>query len=409
MEKGILDSLLDKYEKSRLASGEPRVRRRVSLKTAALPAYHAREIEYRKAFHLAADHLERQGLLQIEWVPGEQGNLIKALHLDLARLPEAYRSAGRTPQSDVLADLARELSALNPKTIWLQAFVRDCLGEIDARRYPAQLPRDERKLGWLMDSFRGIEDKEADELLERIFSKRYLGHSKLFEQQVRTRLLGILRRYASLPELDEEDLLLLEAGLVRAAGEVLIRGPLQLRLPGGIADLAPFSFGVGLGAETLSTLEISGCSACRVVSVENKATFRELIRAGLDEKVLLICLGGFAGSSKRRLLTKLQEYLGDQVRYGHWGDLDYGGLQIFRHLRQTCLTQLEPLLMDAATYEAYVEIGEPFAPAYGQRLQGLHGEANLAEFREVLEAMLRRGKTLEQEAVPVERLIDLLQ
>ena len=409
MELVIINRLLDKYEKSRQATGEPCVRRRVSLKTEGLAEYHGREIDYRKAFHLAAENLQQQGLIQVEWLAGEQGNLIKSLHLNLERLDAAYRAVGRSPQSELLQQLTRQLMAIKPQREWLQSFLQDCLDEIDRRRFPAQLPREAQKRDWLLASLQGIVANDASgdstEMLERIFSKRYLGHSKLFEQQVRTRLVGILRRYAPLPELDEDDLLLLETGLVRASGEVLLRGPLQLRIQDKLADITPFAYGVALGPETLSEMEIESCAASRLLSVENKATFRELIRCGLDESVLLLCIGGFAGAAKRRLLKKLAAYLGEQVSYGHWGDLDYGGLQIFQHLRQTCLPQLRPALMDADTYREFVSSGEPFDDSYRRKLERLREQDGFGEFHDLLDAMLLQGKTLEQEAVPVERLI----
>ena len=410
METVIINRLLDKYEKSRQATGEPCVRRRVSLKTEGLVEYHGREIDYRKAFHQAAEKLQQQGLIQVEWLAGEQGNLIKSLHLNLDRLDAAYRAVGRSPQSELLQQLAVQLAAIEPQREWMQSFLQDCLDEIARRRFPAQLPREAQKRDWLLASLRGIVVNDAGgdaaEMLERIFSKHYLGHSKLFEKQVRARLVGILRRNAPLPELDEADLLLLETGLVRASGEVLLRGPLQIRIKDKLADITPFAYGVALGADTLSELEIVGCRASRLLSVENKATFRELIRCGLDESVLLLCLGGFAGASKRCLLKKLAAYLGDQIEYLHWGDLDYGGLQIFQHLRQTSLPQLRPALMDADTYDEYAANGEAYDAAYRQKLQSLQGNENFSEFHAVLDTMLRQGKTLEQEAVPVQRLMN---
>ena len=244
MELVIINRLLDKYEKSRQATGEPCVRRRVSLKTEGLAEYHGREIDYRKAFHLAAENLQQQGLIQVEWLAGEQGNLIKSLHLNLERLDAAYRAVGRSPQSELLQQLTRQLMAIKPQREWMQSFLQDCLDEIARRRFPVQLPREAQKRDWLLASLQGIVANDAGgdaaEMLERIFSKHYLGHSKLFEQQVRARLVGILRRYAPLPELDEDDLLLLEAGLVRASGEVLLRGPLQIRVKEKLADIMPF-------------------------------------------------------------------------------------------------------------------------------------------------------------------------
>ncbi|MDA8212562.1 MAG: DUF2220 family protein [Clostridia bacterium] len=238
-------------------------------------------------------------------------------------------------------------------------------------------------------------------MLERIFSKRYLGHSKIFEQQVRQRLVGILHRYyLTGTELEEEDLLA-EVGLVRATNEVNLYGPIKLELRGELLDLAPFRYGVSLGSETLNEAQVIGVGCRRVLSVENKATFRELIRQGMDGGTLLICLGGFAGPIKRKFLNRLGAFSGDLVEYYHWGDLDYGGLQIFRHLQKNCWPRLQPLRMDEETYVAFVKFGEVFSERQGQKLRGLLEKGDFSCFHGVLKAMVEYGRTLEQEAVDV--------
>ena len=106
MEKFVLNRLLDKVETRRQASGESLVRRRVSLKTDSLPEYHGRELDFRKAFHQAAESLQQQQLIEIEWLRGEQGNLIRALHLNQERLDEAYQAAGRSAANSFIVNAA---------------------------------------------------------------------------------------------------------------------------------------------------------------------------------------------------------------------------------------------------------------------------------------------------------------
>ncbi|GAB4258811.1 Wadjet anti-phage system protein JetD domain-containing protein [Thermincola ferriacetica] len=409
MKQDILEKLLDKYEKSKHATGEARVRRRVTLKTDELTGYFSHDLEYRKSLHRAALDLENRGLIKIEWVPFEKGNLIKALHLVLDRVEEAYMEAGHKSRLDILGDLENRLAGLNLSIPWASAFVKDCLAEIGGKlKYPSRLPREPKKLELLLNTLKGIQSKGQEEMLERVFSKRYLGSSKAFEQHVRRRLVGILRTYFGGAGMEEEDLLA-EVGLVRAASEVLVCGPLKMRLKDRTADLAPFCYGTGLGTETIEAMEIVDCNCRRVISVENKAVFRELVRAGTDDQTLLVCLGGFAGPVKRGFLTKLYGFLGNTVEYYHWGDIDYGGMQIFCHLRRVCIPGLRPLLMDAATYGAFVHLGEKFEVAYRTRLEGLLGQEDFACFHDVINIMLEHGCTLEQEAVPVAECMDILR
>ena len=187
--------------------------------------------------------------------------------------------------------------------------------------------------------------------------------------------------------------MLTEAGLVRSSSELLICGPVKINLQGKLADLTPFAFGIGIGAETSESLEIASCDCSTVVSVENKATFRELTRAGLPAGVLLICLGGFAGPVKRRFMGKLNRFLDGSVPCYHWGDLDYGGILIF-----------QPLLMETGIYREFSHLSEEYDETYRIKLQSLLMDDTSAIFHELLGIMLKEGRTLEQEAVLVTRL-----
>lgn len=399
MKKIILGELLTKYEKSKHAKGEAQVQRRVTLNMKDFPQYQGSNLDFRKSFQQTATNLEGQGLIKIEWVPYEKNNLIKALHLVLDRVEEAYIAIGRKPKFDTLGELENLLAGLNLNNIWAKNFIHDCLLELGSKlKYPAQLPHEPEKLKMLLDTLVGLEAKGPEEMLERIFSKRYLGHSKAFEKHVRRRLVGLLGRYYKDMDLEEEALLA-EVGLVRATSEVLIRGPLSLRLKQENLDLKPFYYGLSLGYETINESEILGAGCRRLISIENKATFREILRKGLDETTLLICLGGFAGPVKRKFLNKLYIYLGDTVNYYHWGDLDYGGLLIFNHLR-SCFPGLQPLLMDKGTYETFMYLGEDYNDTYRQKLQALLNEDKFDCFHDVILSMLKNGLTLEQEAVP---------
>lgn len=404
MENVILGKLLDKYEKSKQANGTARVRRKVNLKINEFSEYYGHNMEYRKSLQQAALNLEKLELVRIDWVPFEKNNLIQALQLNFDQVEEAYRMLGQKPRLDVLGDLEKRLVGLNLTLPWARDFVQDCVKELGAKlQYPTRLPRESQKLELLLSTLQGIQSKGQEEMLERVFSKRFLGNSKVFEQQVRRRLAGILRVYGGSEELEEGDLLT-EVGLVRASSEIFVYGPLSIRLKDKLAEIAPFTYGVGFGTETLEAMEIVECKCNRVISVENKATFRELVRAGMPDTTLLLCLGGFCGPVKRRFLKKMHSFLNETVDYYHWGDIDYGGIQIFHHLRQTCLPGLQPLLMDIATYQSYASLGEEFDEGYRGKLQNLLSKEEFTGFHEVLLAMLRQGYTLEQEAVPVESI-----
>ena len=55
-------------------------------------------------------------------------------------------------------------------------------------------------------------------------------------------------------------------------------------------------------------------------------------------------------------------------------------------------------------YREFVSSGESFDDSYRRKLERLREQDGFGEFHDLLDAMLLQGKTLEQEAAPVERL-----
>jgi hypothetical protein len=79
----------------------------------------------------------------------------------------------------------------------------------------------------------------------------------------------------------------------------------------------------------------------------------------IDDNSLVIYTGGFASIGVVDLIRKIFELLVPAVPYYHWGDIDPGGLRIFRFLEETLPHQPIPYLMDRSIAEAH---GLPASP-----------------------------------------------
>lgn len=404
----ILNDLLDKYERSSHFHGTARVKRRIffHFNQQNLPDYIAGERPgFKEALHQAVRELEKRDLLAVEWVPGEKNNLLKRADLNLLKIGEAYALIGRTPKrsmldeiSGIIRDAMEGLSAP-----WITAYLAGCRDTIESTlTLPASLPTEKKEIVLLLEALRGLDHKGEAEMLERVFSIKYLGESKLFTRKLKAFLVAAARRhYPGGMELSGEDILH-ELGLVKTTEELLLAGPLSLVVRGRTIDLAPLAFGTVIDTQLADELEIAGLEALKVLLVENKTNYHYLVRRGLPGGLAVIYLGGFPGPKKRRFLASLLAFCLEnnrEVDFIHWGDLDWGGICIHQLLKEKALPGLRSVYMDEETLLTYRHMGESFGSSYRGRLLKLKQSPRYAAFHKLIELMLELNLRLEQEAL----------
>lgn len=399
----LLNSLLDKYENSSHFFGHARINRRVLLNfnRKTLPQYFIGDRPQEKqAIHQAISELQAAGILTVEWLPGEKGNLLKSISLNLEYLETAYNLTNRIPKSEQLTELIQLLTSVSFQTPWLSHFKTSTLLELEANRtVPSPLPADIAATRRLLQALAGLDQKGETEVSERIFSIRYLGHSKLFSGKIRATIITLARTYLLKDlELSDEDVLS-ELGIVKTSAEILLAGPITLTINGNTADLAPLSFGAVIDTHQASLADIAALNTDTILLVENKTNYHELIRHNLSTKILIIYLGGFPGPGKRRFLTTLGNHCDHTTNIYHWGDIDWGGFRIHRILKDTAFPTLKPLLMDTNTLLNHIDMADTLRPAYKTKLTRLLQDPAYSEFHPTIEQMLKHNIRLEQEAI----------
>lgn len=423
----ILHKLLDKYESSKaFQSGEPTTRRiQLSLTDGVVPKYKSggMDADERRELHHGLVGLEAQKLICLDWAKFEEGNLLTRIILPWESVDAMYRVLRRTPKSTELAGLADELDAVDAqlRPPWMQAW----LGEVRAyvrhkRSIPESLiPADADKRSLLLKALIGISELEhtGQALPMRLFSKRYLKSSKAFEQQIRSRVVGLLKRYGREPNSDPLELmrddaaLLCEVGIEVTHEDVSFCGPVVLRHAQGELDGRAFPFGLALDTVVLDGMTIAQLPVARVVSIENKANYRYYIRNERRADELVIYLGGFPSPGKRRFLQQLWSVVAKPLHgrgatppsgvtpaFLHWGDLDYGGILIGQLLKETVWPSMEPWRMEPHRLDELADFVEPFDEIYGTRLEHLLMDGRYRLWHPLIHKLLEVGGTLEQEA-----------
>ena len=84
---------------------------------------------------------------------------------------------------------------------------------------------------------------------------------------------------------------------------------------------------------------------------------------------------------------------GADIEYYHTGDLDYGGVRIFRYIRSRIFPLLKPLNMDVAQYEKYQEYAVEMEASVREKIKIMEEPL----LQPLIEKIGAEGKVIEQE------------
>mgnify|MGYP000870988332 CR=1 FL=1 len=228
----ILTRLLEKYEESRHFYGDARVNRKVALKFnhKEFPWYDLERVEVKEAVHFAVKKLREKGMIKLKWMRFEEGNILEEVSLNLAQLESVYQLAGRKPKGDSLLEVHSRLAAIK-KTVqipWIEKFLKDSIEHLEnTKSLPRYLPKEEETCHKFLSALAGIEEKGSDEMLERVFSRKYLGSSKEMERKVRSRLVTVIKEFFPLDKDLEDEVVLEYVGILKTSEDLLFRGRLR--------------------------------------------------------------------------------------------------------------------------------------------------------------------------------------
>ena len=154
-------------------------------------------------------------------------------------------------------------------------------------------------------------------------------------------------------------------------------------------------YGTMLNAQTLTNGEpVSITGVKRIITIENKACYEE---REYNPEVLYIYVHGFPSPKERNFLKKLVRIAPENVKYFHWGDMDYGGIRIFQYLKQQLFPKVLPKLMDKETYESVISKGYGIKLEKDKRKKLEQLDAGVLE--QLKQCILEKNLEVEQECV----------
>ena len=246
---------------------------------------------------------------------------------------------------DAMEELFRIEGIENPKTAW-ERRVQEVKFWKDRAEVPwlfpyydhlldrlkrGELPKDTEDVNLFRCLNAASAEKEA--VWERVFSTAVLHESKLFHNEYKDRIVSILKKCS--PKADEEmseGEVLAEHGILTYSQTLELKGAVAYTLCGQVIHTDAMRFGTVLNAQTLTASVPVGASGInKVMTIENKANYESMqFRA---DTLYIFCHGFFA-PKERRFLGQLFPLLGENTEYFHWGDMDYGGIRIYKFIKK---------------------------------------------------------------------------
>ena len=370
-----------------------------------------------------ARELEEQKLIKVKWMGGRAD--MEYVQYQLEQMPRIYEMAGRIPKlqrvrSEQVADLKLvETYAAEAESSWL----KDYYGELSDQIHRGKSLKNLEKHGELLFQCLNALEKLTEPTFIRIFSSYALTDaktrgSKVFKDQLQSRVICIAKKYHPMVEDTMNDRQVLEQlYLTDYSQELAVKGDLKLEQPDHqVVDLGKMPGGVILTTETLKSSKICGKQEIKkVITVENKANFAYM---PYEKGTLILFCHGFFSPLEREFLQKLEEVLerGEQdmvqspglakieecavgVEYYHTGDLDYGGVRIFKHIREHVFPKLQPLFMDAEQFDRYLEYGTDMEQSSWEKLK----QAEELLLQPLIDRILTTKKVIEQEVFLIKK------
>ena len=398
-QKKVLNTLLDKYERSKTHEGTNVVTQSFSVDPVAIWAEYASDfadIKQVKDFEGEMDDLQSRGILTIQKSCGVITKLVACSD----RLPEYYELLQRKPKKDIVQDQITFFEEWCKKdNSLIGAFCREQRSRIAGGKKPTYTLEVTEKLLQILEFLW----TNQEEMLERELSILLLADSKAFEEKYRSKVCKILRTYQNFEEKltgiddarEQEKVILEEFKIFTNPSYVYLKGNISLSLENGekiLVDSDPLA----LSSELIRRIASIRVGCRRIVTVENLTSFHRV----KEEGCAYLYLAGYHNSEKQMLLKRIHQENPDKEWF-HFGDIDPDGFYILEHLRKGTGIDFKPLFMSSEELVTYQEYRKPLTDKDRVKAKNL---MQSGRYTETLQYMLDHDCKLEQEIISLRKV-----
>lgn len=401
----ILNRLLDKYENSKHLSEPGTSTQRVMLRVGKkeLPEYIYEDAAIRDSYNEAALELEKQHLVQLEWVKARP--VLSTVILRLDRIMPFYAAAERVHprvRAKQVTDAVR-IGLDGVAVPWIAAWREDvCKSADEQMKVPAFCKKDDASLRDLLGALRGYAALSGS-ITMRAFSSRCFSDTKYFERNVRDLFLTIARKYDTELALacDENELgereQLAFLGIYARPELYELAGNCTIQTSQGSICIGAAPYGLALPSTLVDFIMEIDLTAIRSITfIENKTNYDAYVMSEKQPEELVVYHGGFLSPQKKRLIASIAHAASETMKIRFWADIDTGGFRMFRHL-QELIPSLTPMRMSGEFVDSFHEHGLARSEAYLSSLRIDVENGKYPLFRDAIERILNYGVTIEQE------------
>ena len=401
----ILNRLLDKYENSKHLSEPGTSTRRVMLRVGKkeLPEYIYEDAAIRDSYNEAALELEKQHLVQLEWVKARP--VLSTVILRLDQIMPCYAAAERVlprVRAKQVTDAVR-IGLDGVAVPWIAAWREDvCKSADEQMKVPAFCKKDDASLRDLLGALRGYAALSGS-ITMRAFSSRCFSDTKYFERNVRDLFLTIARKYDTELALacDENELgereQLAFLGIYARPELYELAGNCTIQTSQGSICIGAAPYGLALPSTLVDFIMEIDLTAIRSITfIENKTNYDAYVMSEKQPEELVVYHGGFLSPQKKRLIASIAHAASETMKIRFWADIDTGGFRMFRHL-QELIPSLTPMRMSGEFVDSFHEHGLARSEAYLSSLRIDMENGKYPLFRDAIERILNYGVTIEQE------------
>lgn len=405
----ILNSLLDKYEKSKHFSQPGHSKQRVLLKPERndLKEYDFQNIVVRDRFNAALERLKASALIHVTWLKGREHLVASEIWLNLDMLDDAYAVACRQPLRAQLFSLCQLLESASKRvsSAWLKAHLADKKELLlQSNKISGLYKKGEQFLAELLVALEYYDKLAGTDTTMRAFSIVCYHDSKRFERVYRDSFLAEMRTahpglkellaYHELSPREQLDYL-----GIHVRPEIFeFCGAIQLETPLGQCDFSALNGCALTSTATSSVLRIQSGSIARILFIENKTNYDEYIEKERQQDELVVYHGGFMSAQKKSFFKKIALSAASDTQIHFWADIDLGGFKMFYHLN-AIIPQLEPWRMSGKDVEQYSAQGLERSQEYLHTLKIYQHLPEAELFSDAINAILSCGRTIEQESM----------
>lgn len=382
----LIDVIIDQYERS--AKWNNDILGNTSLR---IEEKHYKDLGKNQLIN-GAKELEEKELLKIKWVKGYHNIDIEKLEYPLVNLTHFYQLANRIPKYEIVKQQLNMVHSYynRIKSTWIRNYIElEVLPRLEKGNYET----DHEKMVLILQCLSGL-DQLVTPMLKRIFSKRFLKNSKVFEKQLQAMIVRLARKYSDeIEDTMEDSDVLSQLYIEEYSQELYVKGSIRIEVEGNTIDTGNFPYGTVLNTQTIkNSIILDNPQIIKILTIENKANF---IAEPFQEGTLIIFSHGYFTPLERVFLKRLKDKLSEQrVEYLHSGDMDFGGVRIFGYIKNRIFPEVQPFRMDLETFRRYLVYAEPIEESALEKLK----KCNEPLLQVVINQIIDTGLVIEQEA-----------